>query len=284
MIPPRWDEYLNTAQNQFLMNVQNAYDKSMARKTQDRAIRGTFSRKLAIENDYLHFFAPGDEVFDCIVDNAINSCKGCSSAFATFCRINWIGLIFTWSIAPDTSYLLDNGVSIYAMSPYRNYLFSEQVIIPVSISNVDELDDETIIREYTEIINRGFNAKSNLVHLGKRSHEARFLKDTIKGRNIDWFKEKFGGENWEDYVLSARKYSHEKALEILKKRSNIRGAREEMERTLSARVANSEFYGLNDEGIEQLKQTQKIVLDAIKHPKIHLESVSFIMMIGERNE
>ena len=106
----------------------------------------------------------------------------------------------------------------------------------------------------------------------------------VKGRNIDWFKEKFGGENWEDYVLSARKYSQEKAFEILKKRSNIRGAREEMERTLSARVANSEFYGLNDEGIEQLKQTQKIVLDAIKHPKIHLESVSFIMMIGERNE
>ena len=53
---------------------------------------------------------------------------------------------------------------------------------------------------------------------------------------------------------------------------------------MSARVANSEFYGLNDEGIEQLKQTQKIVLDAIKHPKIHLESVSFIMMIGESNE
>lgn len=196
LIPPRWNEYLNTAQNQFLMNVQNAYDKSIARKTQDRAIRGTFLRKLAIENDYLHFFAPGDEVFDCIVDNAINSCKGCSSAFATVCRINWIGLIFTWSIAPDTSYLLDNGVSIYAMSPYRNYLFSEQVVIPVSISNADELDDETIIREYTAIINRGFNAKSKLVHLGKRSHEARFLKDTIKGRNIDWFKEKFGGENW----------------------------------------------------------------------------------------
>lgn len=145
LIPPRWNEYLNTAQNQFLMNVQNAYDKSIARKTQDRAIRGTFLRKLAIENDYLHFFAPGDEVFDCIVDNAINSCKGCSSAFATVCRINWIGLIFTWSIAPDTSYLLDNGVSIYAMSPYRNYLFSEQVVIPVSISNADELDDETII-------------------------------------------------------------------------------------------------------------------------------------------
>lgn len=284
LIPPRWNEYLNSAQNQFLMNVQTAYDKSIARKTQDRAIRGTFSRKLAIENDYLHFFAPGDEVFDCIVDNAINSCKGCSSAFATVCRINWIGLMFTWSIAPDTSYLLDHGVSIYAMSPYRNYLFSEQVVVPVSINNVDELDDEIIVREFTAIINRGFCVKSNIVHLGKRSCEARFLQDTIKGRNIDWFKKKFGGENWEEYVLGARKYSYEKAFEILKKRSNIKGAREEMERTLSARVANSEFYGLNDEGIEQLKQTQKIVLDAIKHPKIHLESVSFIMMIGEGNE
>ena len=30
LIPPRWNEYLNTAQNQFLMNVQNAYDKSIA--------------------------------------------------------------------------------------------------------------------------------------------------------------------------------------------------------------------------------------------------------------
>lgn len=284
LIPPRWNEYLNSAQNQFLMNVQTSYDKSIARKPQDRAIRGTFSRKLAIENDYLHFFAPGDEVFDCIVDNAINSCKGCSSAFATVCNINWTGLMFTWSIAPDNSYLLDHNVSIYAMSPYRNYLYSEQVVIPVSISNVDELDDETIVREYLTIINHGFNDKSNVVHLGKRSREARFLKDVIKGRNIDWFKEKFGGENWGEYVLDARKASYEKAFEILKRRSNIKGAREEMERTLSARVANSEFYGLNDEGIEQLKQTQKIVLDAIKHPKIHLESVSFIMMIGEGNE
>lgn len=284
LIPPRWNEYLSSVQNKFLTNVQMAYDKSVAKKSQDRAIRGTFSRKLAIENDYLHFFAPGDEVFDCIVDNAINSCKGCSSAFATMAKISWTGLVFTWAIAPDNTYMLDHGVSLYAMSPYRNYLSSEQVVIPISISNVEEIDDATIVRQYTTIINRGLSAKSNVIHLGKRSREAKFMKEVMEGRNIDWFKKNFGGENWEENILSARKASYEKAYEIFKKRSNIKGAREEMERTLSARVANSEFYGLNDEGIEKLKQTQKIVLDAMKRPKIHLESVSFIMMIGEGNE
>lgn len=282
LIPPRWNDYLNSEQNKFLTKVQTAYDKSVAKKTHDRSIRGTFSRKLAIENDYLHFFAPGDEVFDCIVDNAINSCKGCASAFASVSRINWTGLIFTWSISTDSTYMLDNGVSLYAMSPYRNYLLSEQVVIPITLSNQDEVDDETIVREYFSIVNRGF--KTNIVHLGKRSMEAKFMKDVIEGRNIDWFKQKYGGENWEEYVLNARKQSYEKAFEIFKKKSNIKGAQDEMERMLSARVANSEFYGLNDDGIEDLKRTQKIVLDAMRKPKVHLESVSFIIMIGEEND
>ena len=283
LIPPRWNDYLDSEQNKFLTNVQTSYDKSISRKSQDRAIRGTFSRKIAIENDYLHFFAPGDEVFDCIVDNAMNSCKGCASAFAVKSRVNWYGLIFTWSIAPNNVYMFDNGVSLYAMSPYRNYLLSEQVVSPVSISNENYLEDEEIIREYLSIINRGF-IKSKTVHLGKRSREAIFLKDEFEGRNIDWFKEKYGGKNWQEYVVSSRKESYSRALEVFKRRSNIKGAREEMERVLSARVANSEYYGLSDEGIEELKETQQVILDAIKRPKIHLESAAFVMMIGANDE
>lgn len=284
LIPPRWNEYLSSTQNQFLMHVQSAYEISVDRKPQDRSIRGTFARKLAIENDYLHFFAPGDAVFDCIVDNAMNSCKGCCSAFATICGINWVGLIFTWSVSPDNTYLLDHGVSIYALSPYRNYLYSEQVVIPVSIINEDEVNDENIVREYTKIVNCGFNVKSNIVHLGKRSREAKFLKGVIGGRNIDWFREKFGGESWGEYVARARKASYERAFDTLKRKSNIKGAREEMERILSARAANMEYYGQSDVGIEGLRQTQKIVLDSMRRPKLHLESAAFIMMVGSENE
>ncbi len=284
LIPPRWNDYLNNAQNKFLTNIQKAYDVSNARKPQDRAIRGTFSRKVAIENDYLHFFAPGDEVFDCIVDNAINSCKGCSSAFAVISNISWTGLIFTWSISPDINYLLDNNVSIYALSPYRNYLSSDQVIIPVSLKNDDNYSDDNIIREFTRIINNNFKYTNKVVHLGKRSREAKFMKDTILGRNLDWFKTTFGGEGWPNFVSLARKTSHDKALEQLRKRSNIRGAKEEMERILSARVANKEYYGISDEGIDDLILTQTIVLETMKRTKLVLESVSFIMMLGENND
>ncbi len=283
LIPPRWNEYLNSAQNKVLTRVQEAYEKSIAKRTKERAIRGTFSRKVAIENDYLHFFAPGDEVFDCIVDNAINSCKGCSSAFAVTCGHNWTGLIFTWSLSPDNAYMLDNGVSIYALSPYRSYMLSDQVVVPISINNQEELTDEVVVREYTSIVNHGLMNKTSIVHLGKRSREAKYLKDEFEGRNIDWFIHRFGGENWGEFVLSSRKESHAKALEVFKKRSNVRGAREEMERTLSARVANKEYYGMDDDGIDALRETQKVVLEAMRHPKIRLESVAFVMMIGEEN-
>lgn len=87
------------------INITNKGCKSI-----ERSISGTFIRKQAIENDYLHFFAPGDAVFDCIVDNAMHSCKGQASAFAFPATINWTGIIFTWSLSPNIDYLLGNGV------------------------------------------------------------------------------------------------------------------------------------------------------------------------------
>ena len=283
LIPPSWNEYLNSAQNQFLEHVQSAYAASKSRKHQQRSIRGTFSRKLAIENDYLHFFAPGDAIFDCVVDNALNSCKGCASAFAALSKINWTGIVFTWSVAPNYELLLDNNISLYALSPYRNYLYSEQVISPITINNESNASEQEIVREYLQIVNRGFGSKNRIVHLGKRSHEAKFLMDVIEGRNIEWFKETFGVDAWKELVINARKTSYGIAFEFLKRKSNIKGAREEMERVLSARAANAAYYGLSQDETDELKRTQELVLESLRKPIIRLESAAFIMMVGEDN-
>ena len=56
LIPPHWNDYLNMTQNKFVNDVQDAYNRSKAIKSQERSIKGTFIRKQAIENDYLHFF------------------------------------------------------------------------------------------------------------------------------------------------------------------------------------------------------------------------------------
>lgn len=75
----------------------------------------------------------------------------------------------------------------------------------------------------------------------------------------------------------------EKALKQFQRRSNIKGAREEMERTLSARVANMTFYEVEDEGIEELEKEQEILLDAIRRLKISLDSVAFVWMVKDEN-
>lgn len=155
------------------------------------------------------------------------------------------------------------------------------MIVPITISNPKEVTDAEIIREYLSIVSKGFAQKSGIVHLGKRSHEAKFLKEDITGRNIDWFIQKYGGESWNEFVSVSRKEAYNAAVDMFKKRSNIKGAREEMERTLSARMANSDYYGMSDEGIELLKKTQKVVLEAMKRPKVNLEAAAFIMMIDK---
>ena len=284
LIPPKWNEYIHSAQNTFTNQVQSAYNKSKAIKNIEGSIRGTFIRKQAIENDYLHFFAPGDEVFDCIVDNAMHSCKGQASAFAIPASINWTGFIFTWSLSPNIDYLVNNGVSIYAMSPYRNYLMSEQVIVPVAIRNDDEVDDSQVIHEYSGLVELGLKPK-NIVHIGKRHNSPGFMKGIMTGpTNIDWFRKEYSEENWNELVESAKKESYEKAAKAFKRKSNIRGAREDMERTLSAKAANAEYFGISVEGLEELKHTQEIILNAIKRPRRVLESAAFVWMVKKEYE
>ena len=179
---------------------------------------------------------------------------------------------------------MNNGVSVYAMSPYRNYLMSEQVVVPIEIRNDDEVDDSQVVHEYAKLIESGFKPK-NVVHIGKRSNSPGFMKGIITGpTNINWFRKEYSEENWSELVDGAKKASSEKALNTIKRRSNIRGAREEMERTLSARAANAEYFGISDEGLEELKHTQDIILNAIRRPKLVLESAAFVWMVKRDDE
>lgn len=281
LIPPKWNDYINSDQNIFISNVQDKYGKE---KSGERSIKGTFIRKRAIENDYLHFFAPGDAVFDCIVDNALHSCKGQASAFAFPTSLNWTGIIFTWSLSPNIDFLLENGVSVYSLSLYRNYLTSEQVLVPITIRNDDNIGDEQVLREYSKLTESGLKMK-NVIHLGKRRRAFGFLKELIPQQsNINWFRQEYPEDTWKEFVDEARTDAYAKALEVFKRRSNIRGAREEMERILSAKAANAAYFDLPDQGIEELKKTQEIILNVIRRPKLLLESAAFVWMVKVENE
>ena len=279
LIPPQWNAYLASEQNRFISRVQEEYNERRAIRSQRQSIRGTFQRKQAIENDYLHFFAPGDEVFDCIVNNALRSCKGRAAAFAVQSALEWKGLIFTCAPKLSERELRAQGLSVHALGAYRSYLLSEQVVIPVSIENPDDLTDDAVVREYMRIIRAGFRRNRD-VHLGKRGRQARYLRDVIGDMpNIDWFRSAYPTEEWRALVKEARKEALERAAEQYRRRSDYRGAREEMERMLSAREAGSAFYGGADEGITELRRVHNVLLAAMRKLSVTLEAAAFVWMV-----
>ncbi len=274
LIPPRWDEYLASEQNRFVSQVQESYAMAKGIAGQERTIRGTFLRDLAVKNDYLHFFAPGDAVFDCIVNNAISSCKGRSTAFAARARIRWMGLIFTWSIRPDETYLMDQGVSPYALAAYRGYMPSEQIVIPISIRNPDSLADDVIVREYQRLLSSGYQ-KNSFKHLGRRGGS----KYEVDGLSpIEQFKATYTEDSWKQFVDRARSHAYKRASAAASRKSGVARAMEEMERALSARKAEGELYGTLSTEIENLEKEQQAILYALANPTLLLDSAAYVRL------
>lgn len=108
-VPPDMDAIINDKLNQ-MQNHIRVLNGDKAIQNDSYSIQGTFERNLALENDYLHFFAPGDGIFDSIVNNAVSAYKGRCAAVAIRSEINWEGFAFNWYITPDELLLLQNGI------------------------------------------------------------------------------------------------------------------------------------------------------------------------------
>ena len=284
LIPPNWDSYFARRQNQFISKIhelrQDKTDINISHY--NRSIDGTFSRKKAIENDYIHFFAPGDDIFDCIVDNAMRSCRGQTAAFAMKASINWTGFFYTWSLYPNEKLLIEKGIPLSYLSAFRNYLAVEQVQVPVRIHAEGEIPDDKVIREFNSMIQRDIeSSKDEIDHLGRRSRSEGFLHifSKYKAANIDYFRSAYPQERWVDFVKKSRKVSKDKALKALRERSHITEAKAEMDRILISMIATSEFYNQELENYDKLKEIYEIVLESLTKPTIRLESACFVWMV-----
>lgn len=283
LIPPNWIDYLGTAQNRFVTRVSSFRRQTGAIFGGEQSISGTFIRKKAIENDYLHFFAPGDAVFDCITTNAMQSCKGQSCAMHVHSGIRWKGFVFTWVLVPDEAYLYENEVSIYSVSPYRSFMMTEQVITVVSVENPDDVSDATIINEYNQTIDRGARDKK-FTHLGTRGERSYFLNGHSSAKsNQSWFKKEYTDEVWDELVSEARKEAKKIASRQFIQRSNLRSARDEMQRILSANTARNRYYDTKPVDLDQLRREQGLILQAIKSSKVVLDYAAFVWMEKTRN-
>lgn len=285
LIPPSWDSYLNKKQNEIAIRVQRGLEEDKQKNIfrNNRSIKGSFDRDIAIKNDYIHFYAPGDEIFDCITDNAMHSYKGMATAIAALSSVEWKGFIYTFSVEPNERLLLDEGISLYALGLFRQYLATSIQIISVAFTAYEDVPEKTVLSEHRRIVQAGyFNQGDTIEHLGRRGFGNSFLNipKKYKCSNIDWFRSYFPEERWEKLVTRSGKIARKKASEKFKGESNILGAKEMMNQILSTHEAKADYYGIkSDDSVDLMKKQYEIIYNSLCKPIIRMESACYMWLV-----
>ena len=283
-IPPLWEDYINKTSNAFVRRIYSLYESRQKRRetSTKRRLMGTFDRELAIRNDYLHFFAPGDDVFDSIVNNAIHSDKGQCAAFLMETDVEWKGFVFTISLEPDTQLLLDNHIPITAIGKFKSYITADQIVVPVAFSRYADVPPGNVIRELEKIAEFAVSyQKDELVHLGKRApkNDRLHIKEKYHVSNLEWFMGIYPPERWEEYVRNAHKKALDYAKNKFRKSSGLKSAVREVERMISTSAAKARYYGTKTEELEEIKERHMLVIKALERSRIVTESAAFVWMV-----
>ena len=283
LIPPNWMEYVNRASNVFSRRIRELYEERAGNKTSTggREIVGTFNREISVENDYLHFFAPGDEVFDCIVDNAMNSYKGTCTAIAVEADFEWRGIVYTWNLYPNEQLLLENGIPLTAIRQYKSYISADQVITPISTQKYEHVPTDKVLKLIDAISRESTSEiRRDVVHLGRRAvkTDGLHIKERYGCSNIDWFRQVYPEDKWINFVSASMKIAKNQVKEKVKASSNLKQAAASIEQTLNAEVAQAKFFGVDVGEIEQKKQVYATVLEALRTTRVELEAAAFVMV------
>lgn len=232
-------------------------------------VQGTFDRQIGLDNDYIHFFAPGDAIFDSIVNNALNSYKGTCAAFACAADIDWNGFVFTWAIYPDEIPLLEKGISIHNIDKYRGFMLNEQFQTAIAITEDCTVQEDDVLKEFNYLLTSEKVNKNKFQHLGSRS-----------GMNskIDMFVNLYPNEKWKQITEN----SHTKALEIAKSKIKIKLKKQlvllksELLKNSGARKATTEFYSNYDNNVEEINE---LIFKCFSKPRMVLDSVCYVRML-----
>lgn len=284
LIPPNWERYMSKKQNAVAIRVQRGVEEAKHNSTSsDRAIKGTFNRDIAIKNDYIHFYAPGDEVFDCIVDNAMHSYRGMCTAFAALSDINWRGFIYTFSIDPNERFLIENGVSLFSLAKFRQYLASSIQVIPVAFSVYGDIADKKVIDEHRRICKIGyFKQSGGIDHLGRRGLSDGFLHIPRRyhSSNLEWFKSQYDEDHWGSLVEKSRSIAAKKAEKRFATTSDLDGAQEMIEQIVSTKESRTRYYNSSsDKSIDDLRKKYELIYQSLSKPIMRMESACFLWLV-----
>ncbi|WP_165350751.1 SNF2-related protein [Ectobacillus funiculus] len=240
-------------------------EEARKRSLRSNELRGTFIRKNAITREDLMFFAPGDLLFDSIVNNAYELSAGRSTALEIrIDGVDWEGIVFTWSISLNPRPLIEMGESLDHLYHAQGYL-PLQHFKTIEKVNGDDIDE----RKISSLLSRDLPGKY-LRHLGKRS-----------GGSSKQFIEEYPRDIWENIIEISYENSRGKVKEFFQSEVQVDQAREDFKRKINSLKASNLYYGHNDdEQINYLSSIFDAVQKGIENPVFRLESIAFIRLVN----
>ncbi|MGI6647902.1 MAG: SNF2-related protein [Bacillota bacterium] len=255
LVPPDWSKYKN---RQVFRQNNNRREQS---------IKGTFNRSYAINREDLHFYAPGDPVFDSIISNAMTCYRGRACAFEIQnARFDFDGLLFIWNVEPNIKPIIDRNYDPIVLAQFRTFLPMEQI---VTLYPVD--DESTVVSpdDIAELIAK-FHIIRNAKHLGRRRNSAR------GAANIQEFMSNYPRTTWVPLVKEARRKCYQEARQIVTELLDYKTALEEARRIVNAYRASNRYFGYDVHRDEDIVAMYQAVLDALKNFQVNLDAAVYM--------
>lgn len=252
LTPPDWSNYDNTS-------IVRRYN----------IIRGTFSRKMAIEREDLLFFAPSDPVYEAIASNAMGCSRGRCCAVTIHDSFRYTGMVFTFTIQPNIKLLIEQGCSPKILSQFRIFLPLRPITIcvPYTKSSI-EIPEKKIL----SLLDQPWRIQ-NGTHMGKRSSLGPGPSP------LQQFCDQHPEDIWHNHVEYAYRTAKKNALEVLKECSDLLSAKREIGRLISGRRAECAYFGKDEEATENEVAMFQCAWEAIKSSQLVLDSVCFLKVI-----
>ncbi|MGD6893738.1 SNF2-related protein [Bacillus infantis] len=240
-------------------------EEARKRSLRSNELRGTFIRKHAVAREDLMFFAPGDLLFDSIVNNAYELTAGRSTALEIRAEdVDWEGIVFTWSMSLNPKPLIE-------MEESLDHLYHAQGYLPLQhFKTIEQVGGEDIDERKILSLLSGHLPDNYLRHMGRRA-----------GGTFKQFLEEYPRDVWENMIETSYENSRIKVREFFETEVEFEQAREDFKRKINSLKASNLYYGYSDdEKIHYLSSIFDAVQKGIENPVFRLESIAFIRLVN----
>ncbi len=247
-IPPDWDDY-----------------SSASIMLREGKILGSFDRKTAALREDILFFAPGDAVYDSIIENAIGCSRGRCTAIGTTDTYNYDGLVFIYNVEPQIDELLEAGLGLQTLSQYRMYLPLEQIVVAMPLTVASRsVPEKAVIRTALSITHRAAD------HLGRRSAGRMMMSP------LEQFITATPPNKWEPLIKQCTSNAYKRAISIMREESDLESAKKEVKRVLKGYRAESLYFERDDKIVKEKTAVFNATLKALAHSRPVLDAVCFL--------